>query len=42
MGKNLDVPPGSHESIQQGAIQDESFLTFMAGFIMFVFKLCKP
>lgn len=42
MEKNFDMPQGSHESVQQGMIPNESFLMFMVGFVLFVFKLCKP
>ena len=42
MENKFDVPQGSHDTIQQGMIPNESFLMFMVGFILFVFKLCKP
>lgn len=42
MEKNFDMPQGTHERIQQGIIPQESFLMFIVGFILFVFKLCKP
>lgn len=42
MEENFDVPQGSQESIQRGMMPNESFLMFMVGFVLFVFKLCKP
>lgn len=42
MKENIDVPSGGQQSIRQNVTANESFLMFMVGFMLFVFKLCKP